>query len=145
MPEAARRLVEEFARARLLVADEAAVEVAHEALFRRWEPLRGWLEAAKEDLGVRRRAREAAEAWDAAGRPRGSLWRSPDLDLLQRCAARNPDTLGAIAAEFLGASEQHHRLLLRAWGVVWERALVSPISPLIKCRRPMGGTACSVA
>ncbi|MFC7739241.1 TIR domain-containing protein [Roseomonas sp. GCM10028921] len=106
VPETARRLVEEFARAHLLVADGDTVEVAHEALFRRWEPLRVWLEAANEDLGIRRRAREAAEHWEHARRPRGSLWRPPDLDFLRRHAASNPGTLDAVQSAFLAASER---------------------------------------
>ncbi|WP_187144413.1 TIR domain-containing protein [Microvirga massiliensis] len=110
VPEAARRLVEEFARARLLVVDEATVEVVHEALFRRWEPLKGWIEDAKEDLGIQRRAREAAEEWDRAGRPQGSLWRPPDLDLLRRYAERNASTLDAVQAAFLDASKRQERL-----------------------------------
>jgi Novel STAND NTPase 1/TIR domain/WD domain, G-beta repeat len=114
MPEAARRLVDEFARARLLVIDEATVEVAHEALFRRWEPLKDWIRDAKEDLGIQRRAREAAEEWDSAGRPRGSLWRPPDLDLLRRYAVRNASTLDAVQTAFLDASKRQERFA--RWG-----------------------------
>jgi WD40 repeat protein len=107
---AARRLVEEFARARLLVIDEATVEVVHEALFGRWEPLKGWIAVATEELGIQRRAREAAEEWDRVGRPRGSLWRPPDLDLLRRYAVHNASMLDEMQSAFLAASKRQERL-----------------------------------
>ncbi|HEX8164804.1 MAG TPA: TIR domain-containing protein [Beijerinckiaceae bacterium] len=106
VPEPARRLCEEFARARLFVAGEDGFEIAHEALFRQWNRLRGWLEEAAADLRVKRRAEEAASDWKRSGEPSGSLWRSPDLDLLRGYSIRNPDTLTKISAEFLSASER---------------------------------------
>ena len=110
IPEQARRLLDEFVQARLLVVDETEIEVAHEALFRRWEPLSGRIEEAREELGVRRRAAEAARAWDGAGRPRGTLWHPPDLDLLDRYNTHNPDTFDELQADFLHASKRQQNV-----------------------------------
>ena len=44
------------------------VEVAHEALFREWGALKGWLEPEKERLDVLRGVKSAAAAWDRKGR-----------------------------------------------------------------------------
>ncbi|HWC13574.1 MAG TPA: AAA family ATPase [Actinomycetota bacterium] len=44
------------------------VEVAHEALLSEWSRLRGWLEAAREDLRAERRLAAAAREWLDAGR-----------------------------------------------------------------------------
>ena len=44
------------------------VEVAHEALLTEWSRLRGWLEAAREDLRAERRLAAAAREWIDAGR-----------------------------------------------------------------------------
>ncbi len=53
LPVASRRLVGQFVAARLLVSgkgsDGDAVEIAHEALLRTWEPLVQWLEENQEE------------------------------------------------------------------------------------------------
>jgi WD40 repeat protein len=63
VPANARRIIDAFATARLLVTDEIGVEVAHEALFRRWKTLAGWIETGRDDLRSRRRIEEAYKAW----------------------------------------------------------------------------------
>lgn len=63
VPNDVRQIIDAFAAARLLVIDENGVEVAHEALFRRWKTLAGWLEAARDDLRSRRQIEEACDAW----------------------------------------------------------------------------------
>ena len=54
LPPKARPLLERLARARLLIIqqeqDETLVEVAHEALLRKWPLLRGWLDDEREFL-----------------------------------------------------------------------------------------------
>jgi WD40 repeat protein len=63
VPSQARRLVEEFASARLLIANETSIEVAHEALFRRWDTLAKAIETASDNLRVRRRVEHAYIVW----------------------------------------------------------------------------------
>ena len=64
-----RRLVDR----RLLVSDgreggAGTLEVAHEALFRSWEKLTGWLDADREFLLWRRRVADARKDWERAAR-----------------------------------------------------------------------------
>jgi WD40 repeat protein/class 3 adenylate cyclase len=66
--------IEAFGAARLLSFDRdpatgsPTVEVAHEALFREWGRLRGWLDAAREDLRTQRRIAAGAREWVDADR-----------------------------------------------------------------------------
>jgi class 3 adenylate cyclase len=66
--------IEAFGAARLLSFDRdpatgsPTVEVAHEALLREWGRLRGWLDAAREDLRIQRRLAVAAREWVDADR-----------------------------------------------------------------------------
>jgi WD40 repeat protein len=110
-----RRAVEPFVKARLLAigaTDEGQIwiELPHEALIRYWQRLNGWVEAQREDLRFGRQLQATAEGWNRAKRPRGSLWRRPDLDLLLRYAAKYRDSLTSLQADFLGASERQARL-----------------------------------
>jgi hypothetical protein len=79
------RLVSELADhpTRLLVtatteAGETYVEVAHEALFRRWEKLRGWIAAEREFLAWR-------TGLEAARRERLAMGRGLLARQLQQC------------------------------------------------------------
>jgi hypothetical protein len=65
VPEQASRLVAAFAAptARLLLKTEASVEIAHEALFRRWTRLSAWIAAGLEQLRSRQRVENAYRAW----------------------------------------------------------------------------------
>jgi hypothetical protein len=78
-PEAAQELVREFTKARLLVADEekgrpATVEVAHEALLRKWDRLPTWIRETQNDLRLVDQVKLAAEEWDREGRQEGYRW-----------------------------------------------------------------------
>jgi hypothetical protein len=65
VPEQASRLVAAFAAptARLLLKGEDSLEVAHEALFRRWTMLNGWIAAEIDQLRSRQRVENAYRAW----------------------------------------------------------------------------------
>jgi WD40 repeat protein len=65
--------------ARLITLSDGRAEVAHEALFREWPRLRGWLadDVAGRDV-LRRLARDAAE-WGAHQRDETLLWRGTRL------------------------------------------------------------------
>jgi formylglycine-generating enzyme required for sulfatase activity len=67
-------LIHKFADARLLVTDESSVEVAHEAVFRRWERLTAWITEAQEDLILLRQMGSAADQWEHSGRDKSFLW-----------------------------------------------------------------------
>ncbi|MFE0106322.1 hypothetical protein [Streptomyces sp. NPDC059009] len=72
-------VLERLVRARLLIADGTTVALAHEALLSAWPRLRGWVEADRERLRLRRALTEAAYAWEELGRDAGALYRGARL------------------------------------------------------------------
>jgi WD40 repeat protein/ABC-type sugar transport system substrate-binding protein len=66
-------VLDRFGRFRLLTFDndpntrEPTVEVAHEALIRRWERLRDWLTTSREDLRTQRRLSASVQEWRNSG------------------------------------------------------------------------------
>ena len=82
-------------------AEDAQVEVAHEALVRNWPRLVGWLEDDRETIRRRLRLTAAAEQWKTLGQDPGALLRGPLLDE----AGRYQD-LNELEAEFVRASQE---------------------------------------
>ena len=84
---------------RLLVAgrDEQTggqiVEVAHEALIRNWERLRGWLNEDREFLLWRQRVEIQVEEWARAGQDVSYLLRGAPLSEAERWLAKRPEDL----------------------------------------------------
>jgi DNA-binding SARP family transcriptional activator/WD40 repeat protein len=66
-------VLQQFAAHRLLTFDRDAltrsptVEVAHEALIREWDTLRGWIEEQRESLTLHRRFAAAVNEWQNSG------------------------------------------------------------------------------
>ncbi len=62
-------LIDAYAAYRLLTLDHdpnsrrPTVEIAHEALLREWQRLRGWLDESRDDLRLRQQLARAAEEW----------------------------------------------------------------------------------
>jgi WD40 repeat protein len=81
-------------------------ELTHEALIDHWQLLRQWLEQSRSDLRFQRRVEEDAQYWEQNGRPEGSLWRSPDLDLLKQYQQRDSANITQLQLEFMTASQQ---------------------------------------
>jgi WD40 repeat protein len=83
----ARPLLERLVKRRLLVSrmegDASIVEVAHEALFRSWAPLRGWLDNNRSELLLRQQIARDAKAWEEGGRSADLLWRGGRLRLAE--------------------------------------------------------------
>ncbi|HEX9736389.1 MAG TPA: TIR domain-containing protein [Thermoanaerobaculia bacterium] len=74
-----RPILEAFEKRRLLVTrqekgEPPTVEVAHEALFRSWTPLKTWLDDNRAELMLRQQLRRDAQAWDRNGRAADNLW-----------------------------------------------------------------------
>ena len=101
------------------VAAATTAEVAHEALFDHWQLLRGWLDESREDLRFQRRLADAARHWAHMGRPDGSLWRPPELDLLREFRARAGADMTSLEVAFAAASERQdgRRLWVRRAGI----------------------------
>jgi WD40 repeat protein len=81
----AERVLQELVAARLLVLDGdgegVTVEVAHEALIRKWPMLRGWLDEGRAGLIHKRRIAAAAREWERSGRDESLLYRGTQLTL----------------------------------------------------------------
>lgn len=123
-PDHVRKVLDMFSRpgARLITlsanpAGTDTAEVTHEALFEHWDTLRGWLDSSRDDLRFEHRLADAANHWNALGRPDGSLWRPPDLDLLRGFHERASADMTAIQIAFFQASvckEQRTKWLKRS-------------------------------
>ena len=72
LPESANAMLERFVQGRLLVSrgegTDRILEVAHEALIRRWGKLRAWVEENREFLRTRERIASQVRLWEEEGR-----------------------------------------------------------------------------
>ena len=103
LPRDPARLVERLAAARLLTVSDEHVEVAHEALFREWPRLRGWLDDDRSGREVERRLAVATTEWNQENRDPALLWRGTRLDAGLEVAARQPQEVTADERAFLAA------------------------------------------
>jgi WD40 repeat protein len=117
---AAREMVDAFIAARLFTAKRSddgvpLVEVAHESLLTRWQPLVEWLRQDRELLQVRGRVTAAATRWGQEGRRRELLLQpgKPLTEGLQLLRADFP--LTSLESEFVAASQKDsvHRQRMR--------------------------------
>src|SRR5205085_2323996 len=107
------RLVSELADYpnRLLVtatseAGETYAEVAHEAIFRRWDKLREWIAAEREFLAWRTGLEAARRAWEAAPdrSKNDALLMGFALAQAQDGLAKHPEGIGYADRKFIGQS-----------------------------------------
>jgi DNA-binding SARP family transcriptional activator/WD40 repeat protein len=102
--EANVRLVEQLVDARLVSIDGDTVQIAHEALFRVWPRLRGWLDDDVDGQRLFRHLVGAADAWDAMDRPESELYRGTRLTRTLEWRDRAQPELSAAETAFLAAS-----------------------------------------
>lgn len=76
---AVNAVLEELVRARLITVDDDQVQVAHEALIRRWPRLRSWIDEDRERLSFSRRLSRAAQEWEENDRQPDYLFRGAQL------------------------------------------------------------------
>lgn len=91
---------------RLGVDGEKTAEVAHEALIRHWERLRGWLDEDREFLLWRRRLLAALSEWERTGRDRGTLLRGMPLREAERWHNERVSDLNTQEHEFITKSSK---------------------------------------
>ncbi len=130
--DAERRVIDAFVAARLLTSDaegdDAVVEVAHEALFRQWPPLRQAIEARADDLRQRAELERWAQDWVRSGRKDSYLLRGERLEIVEQWAAAQGDLRVELPLvhEFLDRSGRSDRAALeRLSESVARRALAS--------------------
>jgi WD40 repeat protein/serine/threonine protein kinase/energy-coupling factor transporter ATP-binding protein EcfA2 len=103
-------IIEDFGRYRLLTLDHdpatrsSTVEVAHEALIRQWERLRGWLDENREGLRLQRRLTSATEEWLASGKDRSFLARGVRLQQFEDLAKTHEFAQNETELAYLEAS-----------------------------------------
>ncbi len=121
-----------------LAADQESkeiAEVAHEALFGYWGTLKDWLDESREDLRFHRRLADAANHWDVQHRHVGSLWRSPNLDLLRDFHDRNKQDMTKVQVDFFNVSERSHKWRQRfKWGAGIILVVITLISSIVGWR-----------
>jgi formylglycine-generating enzyme required for sulfatase activity len=81
-------------------------EMTHEALLEHWRDLKDWLRKTRDDMRLHRRLELAAKNWKAQKYPTGSLWRSPDLDLLRNLYRDPKIDFSKLEEKFYRASER---------------------------------------
>ncbi len=103
-----RRIANAFVEARLLIsrseAGEAVLDVAHEALFQYWAPLRQEVESHVDELRRRTQLERWAAEWVRSSRQRAFLLRGERLQTVMRWIADSTDVSGPEVTEFLAAS-----------------------------------------
>jgi hypothetical protein len=122
-----------FIAARLLTSDttpdgNAVIQVAHEALFAQWAPLRQAIEARADDLRQRGELERWAQDWVRSGRRDSYLLRDERLQLAQQWATAHPDlaTQLPLVHEFLDHSTRcDHATLQRLSETTAKQALAS--------------------
>lgn len=103
-------VIDTFAAYRLLSLDtdpishEPTIEVAHEAILREWERLRGWLEESRGEIVLQRQLSRAAEEWQNAGRDPSFLLRGARLEQFEAWVASTPLALTAQERQFVQSS-----------------------------------------
>jgi len=83
------------------------VEVAHEALLREWPRLRGWIDAARDDLRTHRRAAAAAADWAAADHDPSYLATGSQLAQFESWRDSSGLTPTALEQDYVDASLEH--------------------------------------
>ncbi|WP_369387918.1 AAA family ATPase [Streptomyces sp. CG1] len=123
-----QEVADAFVAGRLLTGDGGVLDVAHEALFRQWAPLRQAVVARIEDLRRRTELERWAQDWDHAERQDAYLLTGERLSVARRWLAQSSRTVGAtpLVEEFVDRSLRADRATMeRAADAVAVRALAS--------------------
>ncbi|MFC0438838.1 caspase family protein [Kutzneria buriramensis] len=109
--EAVRRVLDVFARDRLITVDADTATLTHESLLRAWPRLRQWIERDSADLVVHQQINDAAEQWERLQRDAGGLYRGRALTEaeLWRESRDNEHELTALERDFLDTSSEGRR------------------------------------
>ncbi|HEX9122041.1 MAG TPA: WD40 repeat domain-containing protein, partial [Actinomycetota bacterium] len=90
--------------ARLLIADDGTVEVAHEALLREWPRLEAWLDEDRAGRRLREHLTDQAKEWERSGKEAGDLYRGPRLTSALDWTSDHANELNDLEREFLSES-----------------------------------------
>jgi len=113
LPSKSHALLERLVKARLLImsqnGDDRMVEVAHEALLRKWPRLRSWLDDAREFLAGKQQLEIDLHDWDQATESdkTGALLTGLKLNRARGWLLVRPHQLSAKEREFIQASSDY--------------------------------------
>ncbi len=119
LTDAQWRVAEAFIAARLLTSNgdgaDAILDVAHEALFRSWAPLRQAIEAGVDQLRWRADVERWARDWENSGRQDAYLLRDERLRAAQRWTTSDGELVASLplVAEFLAFSNRADRATMQ--------------------------------
>jgi|GEM_PF-730499 len=102
-----------LADARLVTTHETEAEVAHEALIREWDTLRGWLDDDRDDLRTHRRLTEEATEW-GKNHDGGLLYRGGRLEQALLWTESHAGQINEQEDAFLAASQAERQRELDA-------------------------------
>jgi serine/threonine protein kinase/WD40 repeat protein len=103
-------IIDIFVAYRLLTLDHdlanrrPTVEVAHEALLREWERMRGWLDESRADLRLRQQLARAEQEWRQAGKDASFLLRGARLEQFETWSETTELALTGGEREYLQTS-----------------------------------------
>lgn len=123
-----RAVTDAFVTGRLLTSDNAVLDVAHEALFRQWAPLRQAVAASTDKLRRRTELERWAQDWERSGRQDAYLLSGERLAVARAWADDAPEALTGVplGAAFLERSIRQDRISMeRVADAVAHRALES--------------------
>ena len=113
LPARSHALLERLAKARLLIVrqegDDRMVEVAHEALLRKWPRLRSWLDDAREFLSGKQQLERDLHDWEVApeAEKAGALLTGLKLNRARGWLTERPHQLTARERALIQASIDH--------------------------------------
>jgi hypothetical protein len=113
LPSKSHSLLERLAKARLLIVsqngDDRMVEVAHEALLRKWPRLRSWLDDAREFLAGKQQLERDLHDWERAPEAdkTGALLTGLKLNRARGWLSERPHQLTAEERALVQASIDH--------------------------------------
>ena len=108
-PERVEALLQRWTASRLLTGthdegrDLELVDVAHEALIRRWDRIREWMAQDRETARLLNRLRQAARTWQDANRNEDHLLRGTPLYQMKDLVSREEAHLGELEKNFVVA------------------------------------------
>ncbi|MEV6339878.1 WD40 repeat domain-containing protein [Nocardia vinacea] len=109
--DAAETALEVLARTRLITLDAESAYLTHEIVLDAWPRLRTWIDADRVGYLERQRLQVDAAEWATGGRDPSLLYRGARLITMQEHADKG--AIGAVAEEFLAASQQARRRMQR--------------------------------
>jgi WD40 repeat protein len=119
LPAKAQPLLERLAKARLLIVrqdgDARVVEVAHEALLRKWPLLKSWLDSARAFLIGKQQLEQDLRDWDQAAETdkAAALLTGLKLSRARRWLIEHPNQLSAPERTFIQASMERAEAEIR--------------------------------